>query len=77
MLFLKWDSDTCLTRNYVQSEERQPQKYLKGNENINGKGLTFLVSYLIPKIVNETNSHWFTDLLSVSEYQGLETAIQK
>lgn len=56
---------------------RQTQKYLKGNENINGKGLIFLLSYLIPKIVNETKSHWFIDLLSVSEFQGLEIAIHK
>lgn len=54
MLFLKSD---CY-RNHIQSEETQSQKYWKGNENINGKGLPFLLNYLTLKVVNEeTNSH--------------------
>lgn len=69
MLFLKSD---CY-RNHIQSEETQSQKYWKGNENINGKGLPFLLNYLTLKVVNEeTNSHWFTHLLSVAMLQGLE-----
>lgn len=42
-------------RNHIQSEEKQSQKYLKGNGNTNGKGLTVLLSYLIPKMRDENN----------------------
>lgn len=68
-MFLKSD----WYRNHIQLEERQSQKHLKGNNNINGKGLPFLLIYLTLKVVNEeTNSHWFIDLLSVKMFQDLE-----